>query len=432
MYISKIELTNVRCFEHITIDFGKNGSSLMIAGNNGSGKSALLRSIAMGVCDEASAGGLLRELQGDFIRSSENNATINIQFTEVNGKNWFIQTKLDLYRRLNFERVHQKYFIDKIPDDEDTKGEDWMKFPWENLFVTGYGAGLRVDGTEDYDQYFSGDAVYTLFKYSQTLQSPELSWRRLNSIGDIDKKKEIDENIRSLLKEVLELQDNDYVDLDPNGIFIKSGDESIELGAAGDGYRALTTLILDILSWYFMMKNKDADEKDWKELRLDEINGIVIIDEIEKHLHPTLQRKIVGRLQEKFKGVQFIISTHSPLCVSGTSDIEEREWKIVTSVSRKKKHDVLPRELPSGLRADQILVDYFDLTTTLSENVEDKIKKYQELFSLEKKTPEQKLDLENLGKELEKFDFNLAASVKDREMQKEFFKILEEEKGKND
>lgn len=432
MYISKIELISVRCFEGVTIDLGDNGSSLLVTGNNGSGKSAILRSIAMGVCDEASAGGLLRELPGDFIRSSQSEATINIHFSEEEGKKWIIQTKLDLYERLNFERVHQKYFINKIPDDPHDPGKDWREFPWENLFVVGYGAGLRTDGTEDYDQYFSGDAVYTIFKYSQTLQNPELSWRRLNSIGDLKRKNEIDDNISDLLQEVLELRSIYKVVLRPNGIFVTVGDEIVEIGAVGDGYRAITTLVLDLLSWYFMMKNKDKGKKGWEELKLEEIKGIVVIDEVEKHLHPTLQRKIVGHLQKRFKGIQFIISTHSPLCVSGTSDIEDRAWKIVTSFTGDSKHEVIPKPLPSGLRADQILVEYFDLETTLSEKVENAIREYQDIFSIEKKSTSQKARLEQLGKKLEHYDFNLAESVRDRAMQKRLLEMLENEKGEDD
>jgi len=421
VYISKIELLNVRCFEKVTIDLGDDGSSLLIAGNNGSGKSAILRSIAMGVCDEASSGGLLRELPGDFIRTGEDKATINIHFSEENGKKWIIQTDLDLDKKLDFERIHQDYFIDKI----NGKGEGWKDFPWENLFVVGYGAGLRTDGTEDYDQYFTGDAVYTLFKYSQTLQNPELSWRRLNSIGGIDQKENIDKNISDLLSEVLELKNDCRVELASNGIYISKDNESVEIGAVGDGYRAITTLILDILSWYFMRQNKNSRSKDWKELELDKIKGIIIIDEIEKHLHPTLQRRIIGRLQEKFNGIQFIISTHSPLCVSGASDIKERKWSIVTSFTRDSKHEVVPRPLPSGLRADQILVEYFDLNTTLSENVESIVREYQKIFSIEKKSKDEKARLEQLGKKLEQFDYNLAESVKDREMQKRLFTLLE-------
>ena len=58
MYISKITLTNVRCFIDETIELGDSHPSLLIAGNNATGKSSILRSIAMGLCDEASAGGL--------------------------------------------------------------------------------------------------------------------------------------------------------------------------------------------------------------------------------------------------------------------------------------------------------------------------------------------------------------------------------------
>lgn len=52
----------------------------------------------------------------------------------------------------------------------------------------------------------------------------------------------------------------------------------------------------------------------------DEIKGIVIIDEIDAHLHVTLQKKVFNFLSESFKGIQFIISTHSPFVVQSVSD----------------------------------------------------------------------------------------------------------------
>ena len=67
MYITKIKLKDVRCYEAAEIDFGKSGSSLVICGDNGSGKTSVLRSIALGLCDRISAGALLRDLPGDFI-----------------------------------------------------------------------------------------------------------------------------------------------------------------------------------------------------------------------------------------------------------------------------------------------------------------------------------------------------------------------------
>jgi DNA repair exonuclease SbcCD ATPase subunit len=86
MYISKIRLENVCCFKDETIELGDSHPSLLITGNNATGKSSILRSIAVGLCDEASAGGLLRELPGDFIRTGKNDATIEIEFKEEDGE----------------------------------------------------------------------------------------------------------------------------------------------------------------------------------------------------------------------------------------------------------------------------------------------------------------------------------------------------------
>lgn len=432
MYISKIRLEHVRCFKDETIELGDSHPSLLIAGNNATGKSSILRSIAMGLCDEASAGGLLRELPGDFIRTSKEkeDATIEIEFTEENGEKWFILTELKLYKKLNFERVVQRYYKNKVNKKE--KGEDWKDFPWEKLFIAGYGAGLRTDGTADYDQFFSGDAVYTLFKYSQTLQNPELAWRRLQSIEGIDKK-DIDKNISSILGEVLDLDKSSRIVLEPNGIFIDKDKNKVELGAVGDGYRAMTTLILDLLSWQFLMLNKDHENgDDWEPLSIDDISGIVIIDEIEKHLHPLLQRRIIKHLYDKFPKIQFIISTHSPLCVSGVSDVIDGPWKIMTSHVADDQHKITEKPVPSGLRADQILVEYFDLKTTVSIEVEKTISEYQDLSSKKEKSEEDKSHLKMLEEKLEKYDYNLAETVKDRTVQKQLLELLQDEGTTND
>ena len=90
MYITKIRLRDVRCFEEAEIDLSdcKPGTSVLIAGNNGLGKSAILRAIAMGLCDRDSAASLLRELEGNFIRKqaigAEKEAEIEICLVDDN------------------------------------------------------------------------------------------------------------------------------------------------------------------------------------------------------------------------------------------------------------------------------------------------------------------------------------------------------------
>jgi predicted ATPase len=442
MYISKITLKNVRCFINEPIELGDSHPSLLIAGNNATGKSSILRSIAMGLCDEASAGGLLRELPGDFIRTGAPDATIEIEFTEEDGEKWIIETKLKLYKKLNFERVEQKYY--KKEGDKRILVKDWQNFPWEKLFIVGYGAGLRTDGTADYDQYFSGDAVYTLFKYSQTLQNPELAWRRLESVAKNDKlRKKTNKDISGILHDVLDLDAHSTVQLKPNGIFIvrdhqrkedlESEDKKgVELGSVGDGYRAITTLILDLLSWQLLMQNKDCeDEKKWKPLSLKEIKGIVIIDEIEKHLHPLLQRQIIEHLHTKFEKIQFIISTHSPLCVSGTADIGEYDaprYKIFCSYDKDEATSGLDEyEIPRGLRYDQILIDYFRLPSTINIKLQEKVDTLRTLLMKKKDSkPYDKEELKSLDEDLKKEAPLLAEGVEDRIAEKETRKITEE------
>ena len=408
MHISKVRLVNVRCYKDETIELGSSFPSLLISGNNGTGKSAILRSIAMGLCDEASAGGLLRELPGDFIRDGETSASIEIWISEEGERNWIIVTKLALYSKLNFERVNQRYYKDEIDEDNTV---NWIEFPWEKIFVAGYGAGLRTEGTEDYDQYFSGDAVYTLFKHSQKLQNPELAWRRLESVANDDEnlKAKINKDISDILHEVLSLDDDANIYLKPTGIFMSKGSQrrgEVEIGSVGDGYRAITTLTLDFLSWQFLMQNQDSDnEVSWEPFLLDDMKGIVIIDEIEKHMHPLLQRKIIKHLDNKFKNIQFIISTHSPLCVSGTADVGEHDnprYKIFCTYEKEDMTTgIEERGIPYGLRYDQVLVDYFKLPAAINIELEKKVNRLRELFALDDPTPQQKKELESLGTELE-------------------------------
>ncbi|MDO4162549.1 MAG: AAA family ATPase, partial [Pseudomonadota bacterium] len=64
-----------------------------------------------------------------------------------------------------------------------------------------------------------------------------------------------------------------------------------------------------------------ADKQDInKSIKLNDIQGIVVVDEIELHLHPSLQKDVLPELLHLFPKVQFIITTHSPLFLLGMED----------------------------------------------------------------------------------------------------------------
>lgn len=70
------------------------------------------------------------------------------------------------------------------------------------------------------------------------------------------------------------------------------------------GYKRIFSIVLDIAYRSFIL-NQDTESE-----------GIVLIDEIELHLHPTLQQEVLQRLRKTFPKIQFIVTTHSPLVIS--------------------------------------------------------------------------------------------------------------------
>lgn len=100
----------------------------------------------------------------------------------------------------------------------------------------------------------------------------------------------------------------------------------IPLKSASSGYRAVLALLCDIFrgleeAWRGASGNK-SPRVDFRELRKSEC--LVLIDEIEAHLHPRWKMSIVGGLRRAFPRATFVMTSHDPLCLRGTYDGEVR------------------------------------------------------------------------------------------------------------
>ena len=96
----------------------------------------------MGLCDESSAGGLLRELPGDFVRRRQKKASISIHLKDKNGTDYEIETIIESLPA--FESLKQSLWIYRNGERESL---DVKKFPWNKIFVCGYGAGRQTQGS---------------------------------------------------------------------------------------------------------------------------------------------------------------------------------------------------------------------------------------------------------------------------------------------
>jgi predicted ATP-dependent endonuclease of OLD family len=329
MYIKRLYLENIRCFDKFEINFDQPGSSILLLGDNGDGKSTILKSLAMGLCDESSTAALFRELPGEFVRRTKRQEEVptgEFGFVEVDigsrrGVTYRIKTKITSLKR--FERISQRLYI--IKGNNKPKLLKQEKFPWEKIFVSGYGPGVRIQATSDSQHYLPVDAVYPLFSYSSPLQNPELVISRLLFAARSDtktlkesraKEKQVLLIIKRLMYELLDLESPDHFKFTTTGIKVDGHWGTSELSELGDGYQAVINWVLDLLSWWFLSENAKS------EMDLESLRGIVIIDEIEQHLHPKWQRRIFSRLKEKFPNIQFIVATHSPLVASSNKDVD--------------------------------------------------------------------------------------------------------------
>ncbi len=123
--------------------------------------------------------------------------------------------------------------------------------------------------------------------------------------------------------------------------------------------------------------------------------AVVLIDEIDLHLHPKWQRELIDYLTNLFSNTQFIVTTHSPLIVQSAV---ARDANIIVC-QRERDHVVIEQitENLKNMRVDQILTaDYFNLPTARPKNIEPFLKERQKILSKAKLTKKDEKRLEEL------------------------------------
>lgn len=144
------------------------------------------------------------------------------------------------------------------------------------------------------------------------------------------------------------------------------------LDVVSDGYRSVIAVACDIMQAVGGLDIEGGGYSDISQAR-----GIVMIDEIGAHLHPRWRMQITDRLRRSFPNVQFLTTTHEPLCLRG---LQENE---VVRVSKWENHGVVLQEIeraPARYRVDQLLTsEFFGLDSAIDPEVDAKFKRYYEL-----------------------------------------------------
>jgi energy-coupling factor transporter ATP-binding protein EcfA2 len=159
----------------------------------------------------------------------------------------------------------------------------------------------------------------------------------------------------------------------------------VEMRSLSLGYRTLIAWLVDLASRLFERYPHSPNP-------LAE-PAVVLVDEIDLHLHPKWQRQLIGYLTERFPNTQFIVTAHSPLVVQSATDAN------IVVLRREGDHVVIDNDVESirGWRVDQILTsDLFGLETARPPQVEELLKERTALLSKPRLTKKDEARLQEL------------------------------------
>lgn len=329
----------------------------LILGINSAGKSTILDAIALAVLSpliatsgyrpylliRRSAPGARRpidrsEIAADLVLHAEDGPTGTV-----------VPARATIHRRGDVEIIRAE--ADQSP-------------AWERLFddespaflLLGYGAGRRVEVTSALDlsvrrrsRQLRYERVASLFEEGFGLM-PLNAWLPDFAHENPGRHKQTVTLLNRLMPPGVKL----LPDLENGELLYKAGGVPVPFSALSDGFKSYIGWIGDLL--YHITRSVPSGRK------LTDTNGVVLVDEIDLHIHPEWQRDLIPTLARTLPNIQFVLTTHSPLVV-GTL-----ERANILTVERSPRG--LPRvQRPSaetyGLTADQLLrSDMFGLDST--------------------------------------------------------------------
>ncbi|WP_421919249.1 AAA family ATPase [Marinifilum sp.] len=202
--------------------------------------------------------------------------------------------------------------------------------------------------------------------------------------GDIVYANEIKEwfdNFEALLYKVFEDENLKLHFNFKNYVFtIQQNEKEFGFNELSDGYSAIIYIITDLI-----LKMQDPENLT----RAYKKQGIVLIDEIETHLHLELQKAIMPMLTRVFPNIQFIVTTHSPFVLNSIDNA------VAYDLEKKERLDELHEYSYEALAEG-----YFDVSTE-SSFLNNKLERLKELIKKEERDSDEQFELNQIKKEFD-------------------------------
>ena len=402
MYLHKLTIKNVRCIEEAVVFFqypnrvplngepplpgldadGKRslGNVNLILGINGSGKTTVLKASALSLISPVLRDSgyypysIVRRKAGKGRPPTQSSVVAQVILNEQDVPSKKSGTPKSIIKPGSKVKIHslQTKFA-RVATSDTISSTSPPTGIWKAMYdrdsaaflIVGYGATRRVTSQNTDPSQMEKKTqvrymrVQGLFDEAYPL-IPLASWLPALQSNNKGRWTQVVHLISKALGDEYEFNgefENGEYQVNQNGV-------KLPMGALSDGYRAYIGWVGDMLYHICMGAPSGA--------KLVENCGIVLVDEIDLHLHPEWQRRVIPTLANTFPNIQFIFTTHSPIVVGSV------EWSNIHVLGADGP--VQTPDAVSGLSAEQILLSpYFGLQTTRSD------RKIEELRDLEQK-----------------------------------------------
>jgi hypothetical protein len=402
-YVLSLSVENVRCFgPKQTLDCsdgkGRPRQWTVILGDNGTGKTTLLSATAVGTY---SSFGNTEDAGRQYARSTQISAEILISLAVGPSiRETRSATVISLKGQIdvrNDRRWEQWDGVEELQASNVGYSDRVFGYGSSRVFITNFSRcsfGTFIDAN---DSLLSG---HPLIDPVQWLLDLDYSAQTVGG-SQVVRRNQILDLIRDVLPDV-----RDVKFIPGSGPVPKPRVEFltpygwVPLRQLGHGYQTMIAWVIDFVSR--MVERYPDSENPLAE------PAVCLVDEIDLHLHPVWQRKVIGYLSERFPNTQFIVTAHSPLVVQAAASADAN----IAVLERSKEKDadgnyyVEIKNNPEDVknwRLDQILTsDLFGGLSLNSPKVEELFKEKEHLAGLKRPTPAQKARLIEIEAELTK------------------------------
>ncbi len=388
MKIETLNFLNFRCFEEYQLNF-KNGINLLF-GANGSGKTTILRGmkVAMSSFFSGFSDANTRFIgfsDADFISEVENDTEslerpVSLEYnfsmfrglklsrsgkknrTSISGIKAMRDATKKLYQQLALEDdggialpLFAAFSTEDIHSSRKLDKSIFTKYFQPRSF--GYYECLQGDGFFDYWMY----RLLVLTEGQKSLLEIEVVNDAIAKALGVNGCNIINEmSVRPLKKKVF---------------FRFIDGREVEASNLSDGYKRLVNIIVDLAIRCSLLNGKKYGKECCRHT-----SGIVLIDEVDQHLHPELQSIVMKALHATFPELQFIVTSHAPMVMSSVMTNDENE--VIYLQYKDSKYTPTPIST-YGLDASTILEMYMGSKSRVAE-VEILIKKLFDLIDEDK------------------------------------------------